>query len=177
MTIAIQGFANSVKSIARNAGLDNMRVATYPGVISTHETPTIVRNVEEQVVDQIVDQLTKQQPKRIVRAPCPGDRDIVFRGSFEEVNRHFLENDWSDGLPIVPPTKERIAAFLRYTDRKPDEVLDILLPEKRAVHRANILSLRNTQAQRAITPRKHTAITLLKGGPHGRDPFSQFIRR
>ena len=35
--------------------------------------------------------------------PDPDPQDIVFEGSFEEVNRLFLENGWSDGLPIVPP--------------------------------------------------------------------------
>ena len=38
----------------------------------------------------------------------PGPRDIVFEGSFDEVNRFFYENEWSDGLPIVPPTRERV---------------------------------------------------------------------
>ena len=64
VTVAIQGFTNTVKSIGRGAGLDNMRVATYPGVIATHAKPTIVGNIEQHVVDQIVEQLTKHQPTR-----------------------------------------------------------------------------------------------------------------
>ena len=46
----------------------------------------------------------------------PAPSDIVFEGNFDEVNRFFYENDWSDGLPIVPPTAERVAEFLRCTD-------------------------------------------------------------
>ena len=51
----------------------------------------------------------------------PGPRDIVLRGTLDEVNALFYEHEWSDGLPIVPPTIEQIETFLRYTDREPDE--------------------------------------------------------
>ena len=49
----------------------------------------------------------------------PAPRDIVFEGTSDEINRFFYENGWSDGLPIVPPTAERVAEFLRFTDRPP----------------------------------------------------------
>jgi hypothetical protein len=61
----------------------------------------------------------------------PGPGDIVFEGDLDEVNRFFYENDWSDGLPIVPPTLERVAAFLRFADRPAETELGVLLPDKR----------------------------------------------
>ena len=82
------------------------------------------------LVDQIVRQLTDEDASQ-GPAPAsaePADRDIVFTGTFEEVNEYFLARQWSDGLPIVPPTIDKIEAFLRYTDRSPDEVLGILHP-------------------------------------------------
>jgi hypothetical protein len=130
VTIAIdQGFTRSVKAIGRQAGVD-LRVATYPGVISTHERATIVRNIEDIVADQIVKQLTAQSSANETPAGAaePGDRDIVFTGTYEEVNEHFLRNQWSDGLPIVPPTLAKIVEFLEFTDRSPDEVLGIMHP-------------------------------------------------
>jgi len=38
----------------------------------------------------------------------PGLRDIVFGGTFEEVNEFFYDREWSEGLPIVPPTVEKV---------------------------------------------------------------------
>ena len=67
---------------------------------------------------------------RIVSDRSPGDRDTVFRGSFEEINRHFQDNSWSDGLPVVPPTVAKIEEFLRYTDRSPDELLGAMHPSQ-----------------------------------------------
>jgi len=45
-----------------------------------------------------------------------------------EFNRLFLERRWSDGLPLVPPTEERIAAMLRHTRRVRDEVVAKIAP-------------------------------------------------
>ena len=41
----------------------------------------------------------------------------------ERLQRQFLENDWTDGLPIVLPTEQRVAAMLAATSRKPDEIV------------------------------------------------------
>ena len=107
-------------------------MATYPGVISTHDRPTVVKNIEEVLVDQIVRQLTAQEAPADAAADsvAPDDREIVFKGTFEEVNEHFQRNQWSDGLPIVPPTIEKIEAFLRYTDRAPGEVFGVMQPSQ-----------------------------------------------
>jgi len=107
-------------------------VATYPGVISTHERSTVVKNIEDVLIDQIVRQLTRDEPSPEAPADSaqPGDREIVFKGTFEEVNDLFYRNDWTDGLPIVPPTIQKIEGFLRFTDRSRDEVLGTLHPSQ-----------------------------------------------
>src|SRR5690606_15768593 len=78
------------------------------------------------IIAQLTSQAEGEEP-----APFegePGRKDIVFTGSFDEVNAYFLQQGWSDGLPIVPPTLEKIEAFLRHTDRSPDEVLGVMHP-------------------------------------------------
>jgi hypothetical protein len=40
----------------------------------------------------------------------------------------FFAKQWSDGLPVVPPTEERLAAMLAATSRDPDEVLGAVPP-------------------------------------------------
>lgn len=39
-----------------------------------------------------------------------------------------FEQGWTDGLPIVPPTEERVYAMLQGTRRKPDEALGAIPP-------------------------------------------------
>ncbi len=52
----------------------------------------------------------------------------------------FFEKPWSDGLPVVAPTEERIARMLGGTSRSPDEVLGVIPPafEEATVHSAAI---------------------------------------
>src|SRR3954464_14123622 len=41
----------------------------------------------------------------------------------DNLQRQFLDNRWTDGLPIVLPTEQRVAAMLAATSRKPDEIV------------------------------------------------------
>ena len=46
----------------------------------------------------------------------------------DAINRLYRERSWSDGLPIVPPTAERVGRMLRQTRRAPDEVVATIAP-------------------------------------------------
>ena len=46
----------------------------------------------------------------------------------DNLRRQFQENNWTDGLPIVLPTEERVAAMLKGTRHPPDEIVGKLRP-------------------------------------------------
>lgn len=49
--------------------------------------------------------------------------------AFDRVNDYFYERGWTDGLPIVPPTEERVQAMLGGMPwREADEVISIVPP-------------------------------------------------
>ena len=48
---------------------------------------------------------------------------LVEPDTEENLHRVFQERNWTDNLPIVLPTEERVAAMLAKTRRKPDEVV------------------------------------------------------
>ncbi len=60
--------------------------------------------------------------------------------SFEGVNAAFYERDWTDGLPVVPPTWARVSAMLKYTDLSPETVLGRMGPswQPTTVHHAAV---------------------------------------
>lgn len=118
-----------VHKIAKNAGFPDLRVAEYPAPIAVDDTPTMQKNVVEVLVPKILKVLTEPVKSTVsTKKRAPQDQDIVFEGNIEEVQRYFHEKHWSDGLPIVPPTVEKIEAFLKYTDRSPDEAIGVLPP-------------------------------------------------
>ncbi|WP_419862566.1 thioredoxin family protein [Candidatus Poriferisodalis sp.] len=55
-------------------------------------------------------------------------RRVEF-GSQEDLHEAMFDRGWSDGLPLVPPTAERVAAMLAGTSRAPDEVVAIVAPD------------------------------------------------
>lgn len=54
------------------------------------------------------------------------EQHIVCRGTYDDVLQQFEENLWSDGLPIVPPTLERVTAMVAHCAGDPLEVLGVV---------------------------------------------------
>ena len=63
----------------------------------------------------------------MARAPFTAEL-IELEDSLEAVETHFRERGWTDGLPIVPPTPERVAAMLAGIDAEPDAVIGKIPP-------------------------------------------------
>jgi len=130
VTIAAPNFVNQVYSTAVTHGVPAPRAATYPGAFSAHSPEELLKNTREVLWPQIVEALTKSiTPAEIAersKAAIGDPKDRVFAGTIDGVNRFFTEQRWSDGLPIVPPTVERVEEYLKYTDQPWDAVVGVL---------------------------------------------------
>ncbi len=111
--------------------MPNLAVARVPGHVDTQPSADLERNVIEVTLPLVVDNLMAAVADAVEVAE-PGPTDVVFSGSFEEVNRLYYENRWSDGLPIIPPTLEAVQEFLAFTDLDPQHSFGALLPDNRA---------------------------------------------
>ena len=114
----LTGISNSIPSL---------QVAVYPGPFDLHTDEMLRQNAEKEVVPQIVKALTGK-----IEAPAAAEAKktsatTVFSGTLDEINRYFSDVGWSDGAAITPPTPERVATFLKYTDYGPDEEIAILV--------------------------------------------------
>jgi hypothetical protein len=130
-TLVCEGFLGLASASSVGLGMPNLPVASVPGHTGVQSVETLRRNILDVTLDRVVDNLLHPPSEALIEDE-PDAREIVFKGSFEEVNDYFEANALSDGLPIVPPTKEKIEQFLRYTARDPNEVLGVLLPDSRA---------------------------------------------
>ena len=137
VSLVCEGFVVQGSSTAAGLGMPNLPMAAYPGPANLHSVEELEKNVAKVMIAQIVKGLTVQ-PEEVKPSPEPGPRDIIFRGTLNEVNKFFYDNEWSDGLPVLPPTLEGVEEFLKYTDRSADEVIAVLLPDKRAATVWNI---------------------------------------
>ena len=130
-SLTCEGFIKQAQVTSVGLGLPNIPVALVPGHIGTKTAQELRDDILNVTLDDVVTNLTVM-PEAKGDTREPRARDIVVKGGFQTVNRHFVEHEYSDGLPIVPPTREAIAEFLSHTDRDPDESLGTLLPDKRA---------------------------------------------
>ncbi|MCM1330985.1 MAG: hypothetical protein NC248_00070 [Bacteroides sp.] len=130
VAIAAPGFVKEVYYTSINNGVPAPRVAEYPGAFTTHTREELIKNTREILWNQIVDGLTKPITEEEIEANATrekGDvRDDVFYGTIQEINEHFREMKWSDGLPIVPPTYDAVNEFLKYTDQNWNETVAVL---------------------------------------------------
>ena len=70
-------------------------------------------------------------------ATARGDAAVAARlrsrrvdlGAHEDDVEAAFERGWSDGLPVVPPTPERVARMLTGTTRAPDDVVAVVPPD------------------------------------------------
>ena len=82
----------------------------------------------KRLVDEVLGALTKPYTKEesrnlaVVR-PVPQRQRLLEADSEDNLQRLFLERGWTDGLPIVLPTEERVAEMLSGTRHPPDKLV------------------------------------------------------
>jgi hypothetical protein len=148
VVVTLTGFTRVAQQAAKAMGVPDLRIAEYPGAVGVHDQELVRKNVREVLFQRIIDGLTGTSDARGETPAMPSHEpdEIVFRGDDDAVQEFFRRKRWTDGLPIIPPTLERIGAYLRHTARKPDETIAIL-----------------PQANLAATPRNIAANAVMAG--------------
>ena len=127
-----KGFVNPSRSMASMEGLNAIRITEFPPPNIVTQTREEVFQNAEIIFDAMIKNLTSRPEvvKTIGKKPrkAAGEREMVFSGTLEEVNEHFMSMGWGDGLPIMPPTAEAVENMLRYTDYDPDRIIAKLKP-------------------------------------------------
>jgi hypothetical protein len=131
VSIVTTPFLAQAGVVSTGIGLPALPIAEYPGVPMTDGPDAVAAKVDG-LLEQIVDGLTRPVATAATPLAEPAPRQVVHRGTLDEIQEHFHRNLWSDGLPIIPPTPERVERFLAHTAQEPSDVIGHLLPENRA---------------------------------------------
>jgi hypothetical protein len=128
--IICKGFTESGRRIAEKEGVPAARIVEFPPPNILIQTPEAIYKSAETILKQVIDALTKNEPEpnAAISKTRVSPREIIFRGTLDEINDAFRKRHWTDGLPIMPPTVAAVEKFLQYTDRSPNEVVGILRP-------------------------------------------------
>jgi hypothetical protein len=129
VVIAATSFLPLVHSLSEAEGVPSLGVAEYPGTIAIDSEAIIKENLEKMTFGEIIEGLTKPVEGSAYGPNAAGSRkQTEIKGTQEEIDEFFRTQKWTDGLAIIPPTMEKVARFLKYTDRSPDEEIAILQP-------------------------------------------------
>ena len=120
VVVGAESFIAQIESTGYNRGVPVVRTAAYPGAFASDDTATQQYKARFILYDQIVTGLTTQiQQSEIDRiagaASSARYNDIIFTGSFQRVQEFYRVNEMADGLPIVPPTNDKVEYYLTFS--------------------------------------------------------------
>lgn len=134
--IAAPGFDTQAKTTAYNNGVPVLRVALYPGAFASHTEEQLKQNTRDvlwpQILDMLTEPITQQEIEENQQLEAADPQEAVFSGTIDEVNEFYNEMMWSDGMPIIPPTMDRVEEFMKYTDYRWNRTIAVLSPSYRS---------------------------------------------
>ena len=122
---------------SKMVGMPALRTVVVPLVGEDKTTEDITDKQYKEIIKQIVDALTRPlsaDDKKAGKIPEKKIPRIAITGTLDEVQEYFLKKEWTDGLPIIPPTEAKVKAMLKGTGYSPDEVVThTMFPEENTV--------------------------------------------
>jgi hypothetical protein len=131
VSLVCEGFERQALATGRGLGFDAMRVAVLRGHVDAQPAELMIEQLLANTVDEVVAGLTAVRDDAEPDDVEPAALDIAVSGTIDDVNGAFRERGWSDGLPIVPPTRDRVEAFVAVTGRDPWRILGPARPSGR----------------------------------------------
>jgi hypothetical protein len=129
----VPGVVLHFAALAENADVTRTKLGTPLRLVAVpNRSGTgdgIVSDVTEAVIAGLTSPLSESERATGTRHSEP-PRRIAFTGSLSEIQDFFYAQRWTDGLPIIPPTEENVAAMLKGTSHAPSEIVtQAMLPE------------------------------------------------
>ncbi len=92
--------------------------------------PEMAAAKADKAIVEIIHQATSGDPKSTYSAAQKNYQaaTVSVDDSLDSINELFYRNAWTDGLPIVPPTPERVEKMLAGTSLKPDTLIGLIPP-------------------------------------------------
>src|SRR6185312_5649943 len=123
-------FDRVVRSTARVQGLAHLPAIFVPQPVMGKSAAELRAYVDGKdplpgvpVMHEVIEGLTRGLAGDNTTTSDRSTPRLVAPDTEENLHKLFLENHWTDNLPIVLPTEERVAEMLAGTRHKPDEVV------------------------------------------------------
>ena len=133
--IAAKSFARAWQSCVDGWGQPNTAFVTIPHATTGQQPPYIHQMIDGQIEEIIAGLTTTPSLPPLHQLLTENSPTEVFTVEMDStasglnaVNDFLAERDWSDGIPVIPPTPELVEAMLKGTKRAPQDILMIMEP-------------------------------------------------
>jgi hypothetical protein len=135
--IVTAAFRDLVKAVAFKAGMPELRFTFVPHPVGGKPAAVLRDYVlgadpltGQPVLGEITSALTRAltQAERRTGAQERAVPRLLGAGSEDVLHALFQDAGWTDGLPVLLPSEERIAAMLKATSHRPDEIVGKMRP-------------------------------------------------
>jgi hypothetical protein len=148
VTIVTDEFIDGAMNTAQGLGVPEL-----PNVVVPHpfggQSEEALRAKADEAFQDIIDIATDWEPtvtELPIQLPAYPAERIKFTGTVEDLNEMFFEREWSSGLPIIPPTPERVEAMLEGTSHSPDEILWMGVPPRKGILTTELVAVHAVMA-------------------------------
>ncbi len=125
VSIVCDGFVGQAAATARGLGYDGLALAVTVGHVDAQSAEELEHNFVAATVGQVVAGLTSGDRIDDEDNREPSAVDVVATGTIDEINNLFLAEGWSDGNPIIPPTRDRVEQFLEGSGHDPWKTMGV----------------------------------------------------
>lgn len=137
-SLVCEGFAGQARAVSPGLGCAWLPVVEMPGYVDSLS--------DDELRDMVMTHTAQAVTSCLTRPPVPQGRAAkvyapsatVATGDFFEINEIYRDRGWSDGLPIVPPTREAVDQFLACAADPPDRIIGCVQPSGAAVTVRNV---------------------------------------
>jgi hypothetical protein len=133
--IVARSFVRAWQSCVDGWGQPSTAFVTIPHATTGQQADFIRKMVDEQI-DAVIRGLTTLPASIGTSSGAGGSQTTeIFTVEMNDtptgldaVNRFLAERDWSDGMPVIPPTPAAVERMLKGTKRQPQDVLMVMEP-------------------------------------------------
>ena len=129
MCVVTESWQEQASNLAENLGMARGQMVVLPKDFSFWPDESI-RAYAPEVVGDVVQGLTHREQRAASMTSGQSDEVGILEDS-ESAQEIFLERQWTDGLPIVPPTGDRVREMMGAVNRDPQDAVASLAPQWR----------------------------------------------
>ena len=132
--VVAKSFERVSAASSRALGLPSTPISVVPTILTNEPHETLL-NYAEIVYPNVLEAFTKvpagtpatavQETEELETLEFQGDDTIE---AIEQMNRTLVDYNWSDGFPLMPPTRKLVDRMLGGTSRSPDEIIALMEP-------------------------------------------------